>query len=159
MTRPASFDTSIMALTSKLRANAIKLTRNRDRADDLVQDTIEKALRYHASYTEGTNLTGWLFTIMRNTYLMQARKDARLVSDIDGKAALTLIQNPSQEATIGLREALAMLFATTPAENAEALLLTASGESYEDVAAFHGVAVGTIKSRVSRARAVLEGVA
>ena len=138
-----------------LRAFAVSLCGNLERADDLVQETLMKAWANIGSFTEGTNLRAWLFTILRNEYYSQFRKRRREVEDSDGEHAAKLYEKGRQEDHLELEElkrALAML----PDEQREAVILVgASGLSYEEAAEICGAAVGTIKSRVSRARARL----
>jgi RNA polymerase sigma-70 factor (ECF subfamily) len=144
-----------MALRINLRANAMKLTKSRDKADDLVQDTIEKALRSHEQFTEGTNLVGWLFTIMRNIHFTTIRKNWRVAEDPDGIYASALSIPAHQEAPLDLQDVMAALGEIKPSHR-KALLIVADGDSYEEAAETLGVAVGTIKSGVSRAREALQ---
>lgn len=135
-----------------LRAFAISLSGNVDRADDLVQETLLRAFANIHSFQPGTNLPAWLFTILRNLFRSEYRKRRREVEDADGSYAANLKTQPEQTARVEyneLREALAKL----PADQREALILVgASGFSYEEAASISGCAVGTIKSRVNRAR-------
>ena len=80
---PDSFKTDLLALLPSLRAFAFSLARNRERADDLVQDTVIRAWEKHASFTEGTNMRAWLFTILRNCFYSEIRKRRREVEDVD----------------------------------------------------------------------------
>jgi RNA polymerase sigma-70 factor, ECF subfamily len=135
-----------------LRAFAFSLTHDADRADDLVQDTLVRAWAKADSFTPGTNLTAWLFTILRNLFYSEQRKRKREVEDADGKRAERLISLPDQNTRADLadfRTALVRL----PAPQQEALMLIgAHGLSYEEAAEIVGVAIGTVKSRVNRAR-------
>jgi RNA polymerase sigma-70 factor (ECF subfamily) len=123
-----------------------------DRADDLVQDTLMKAWGAADSFQDGTSLRAWLFTIMRNTFFSQHRKRRREVQDVDGEAAARLVSHPEQFGHLDLadfRSALAEL----PVDQREVLMLVgASGFSYEEAAEICNCAVGTIKSRLNRAR-------
>ena len=135
-----------------LRAFALNLTRNPSLADDMVQDAVEKAWKNFDKYKAGTNLRAWLFTILRNTYYTNRRRAQREVGDPEGEIVGRLSVKPDHDGHIQLdefREALAKL----NIEQREALLLVgASGFSYEEAAEMCGCAVGTIKSRISRAR-------
>jgi len=135
-----------------LRAFAISLCGDVDRADDLVQETLVKAWNNLASFEQGTNLKAWLFTILRNTYFSECRKLRREVKDPDGELAAKLSVQPEQHGHmdfVDFKVALAQL----SHDQREALLLVgAEGFSYEEVAHICGCAVGTIKSRVNRAR-------
>jgi RNA polymerase sigma-70 factor (ECF subfamily) len=142
----------LLAEIPSLRAFALSLSGNGDRADDLVQDTLMKAWANAASFTEGTNMRAWLFTIMRNTFFSQYRKSRREVQDVEGEAAARLVAMPDQLAHLDFADFKATL-ARLPADQREALtLIGASGFSYEEAAEICGCAVGTIKSRVNRAR-------
>lgn len=142
----------ILAAIPSLRAFAISLSGNVDRADDLVQETILRALANIQSFQPGTNLPAWLFTILRNLFRSEYRKRRREIEDTDGSLAETLASHPDQIGRVEFQEfrhALAQL----PAEQREALILVgASGFSYEEAADICECAVGTIKSRVNRAR-------
>lgn len=143
---------AMLAATPNLRAFAISLSRNVDRADDLVQETLLRALANIDSLQPGTNMSAWLFTILRNHFRSEYRKRRREVEDADGSYTASLTSQPEQTGKIEheeLRTALAKL----PADQCEALLLVgASGFSYEEAAQICGCAVGTVKSRVNRAR-------
>jgi len=143
---------SMLAAVPSLRAFAISLCGNVDRADDLVQETLLRALANIHSFQPGTNMPAWLFTILRNLFRSEYRKRRREVEDADGSYAETLKTYPAQTSHMELREFAAAL-ATLQEDQREALVLVgASGFSYEEAAEICGCAVGTIKSRVNRAR-------
>ena len=145
----------ILASVPSLRAFAISLSGNGDRADDLVQETLLRALANIDSFQPGSNLPAWLFTILRNLFRSDYRKRRREVEDAEGNYAKTLKSQPGQNAHLEFEEFRAALD-KLPQDQREALILVgASGFSYEDAAAICGCAVGTIKSRVGRARAAL----
>jgi RNA polymerase sigma-70 factor (ECF subfamily) len=145
----------MLAAVPNLRAFAISLTGNVDRADDLVQGTLMRAIANIDTFQPGTNMQAWLFTILRNLFLSEFRKRRREVEDADGGYADSLTSAPQQHGSVEFKELLAAL-ATLPLVQREALLLVgASGFSYDEAAAICGIAVGTIKSRVSRARALV----
>lgn len=149
---PSGPKVDLIASIPSLRAFAVSICGNSDRADDLVQETLVKAWSSLDSFTEGTNLTAWLFTILRNIFYSEFRKRRREASDPDGEYAASLIAPDSQEAHmefLDFREAMQKL----PLDQREALILVgASGMSYEDAAEICGCAPGTMKSRVNRAR-------
>lgn len=139
-----------------LRAFARSLSGDRASADDLVQETIVKALANRDKFQEGTNFTAWLITILRNHFYSVARKRRREIEDADDKFALRVPDAPRQDGHIELLQFAAALN-KVPEEQREALILVgASGFSYEQAAEICGVRTGTIKSRVSRARAMLQ---
>jgi RNA polymerase sigma-70 factor (ECF subfamily) len=145
----------MVAAIPRLRAFAVSLCGNPDRADDLVQETLAKALLNINSFTVGTNLLAWLFTILRNAYYSEFRKRRREVADIDGRLSGALVSKANQDdhmEYLDFRQALQKI----PADQREALILIgASGLSYEEAAEICKCAVGTMKSRVSRARSRL----
>ena len=135
-----------------LRAFALSLTRESASADDLVQDTIVKAWTNIEKFQAGTNLRAWLFTILRNTFYSARRKTKREVSDTDGIHAARQATRPDHDGRLALKD-FRVAFQQLPDEQREALILVgASGFSYEEAAEMTGVAVGTVKSRASRAR-------
>jgi RNA polymerase sigma-70 factor (ECF subfamily) len=145
----------ILAAIPSLRAFAISLSGNVDRADDLVQETILRALANIQSFQPGTNMPAWLFTILRNLFRSEYRKRRREVEDADGSLAETLKSHPDQLGRVEFNE-FRVALAQLPAEQREALILVgASGFSYEEAADICECAVGTIKSRVNRARSRL----
>jgi len=142
----------LLGAIPNLRAFAVSLCGNPDRADDLVQETLVKAWSNLGSFVEGTNMPAWLFTILRNIYYSEYRKRRREVADSEGTIAARLATAPAQNGHmdfLDFREALQKL----PADQREALVLIgASGMSYEEAAGICNCAVGTMKSRVNRAR-------
>jgi RNA polymerase sigma-70 factor (ECF subfamily) len=142
----------MLAAVPGLRAFAISLCGNVDRADDLVQEALLRALSNIRSFEPGTNMSAWLFTILRNLFRSEYRKRRREVEDVDGSYAEQLTSLPEQNSRVEInefREALKLL----PPEQRESLILVgASGFSYEEAAQICECAVGTIKSRVNRAR-------
>jgi RNA polymerase sigma-70 factor, ECF subfamily len=151
----ASMRDSILATLPRLRAFAISLSGKIDRADDLVQETLLRALTNINSFEPGTNLQAWLFTILRNQFRSEYRKRRHEVEDVDGHFSETLVTPPEQQGRMEFdefRQALTEL----PVDQREALILVgASGFSYEEAAQICDCAIGTIKSRVNRARARL----
>jgi RNA polymerase sigma-70 factor, ECF subfamily len=143
---------AMLEAVPSLRAFAISLCGNVDRADDLVQETLLRAWANMGSFQPGTNMSAWLFTILRNLFRSEYRKRRREVEDVDGSYADTLTSLPEQNSRLEIvefRKALKLL----PSEQRESLILVgASGFSYEEAAQICGCAVGTIKSRVNRAR-------
>jgi len=142
----------IVGHLSAMRAFALSLTRNSATADDLVQDSIVKAWSNFDKFEPGTNLRAWLFTILRNTYYSMHRKRRREVEDPEGTLAGNLSEKPHHDGRLALHD-FRIAFEKLSDEQREALTLVgAEGFSYEEAAATCGCAVGTIKSRVNRAR-------
>src|ERR671921_373171 len=147
-----AFIDGVMGTLPSLRHFALSLTKNLDQAEDLVQDTVLKALSKQDSFETGTNLQAWLFTILRNGFFSTHRKTSREVEDGDGTHAASMIAIPDQEDKLALQD-LSSALDKLPQEQREAIILIgAEGMSYEDAAEALGVKVGTIKSRVNRAR-------
>ena len=145
----------VVAMSPALRAFAWSLSHNGSDADDLVQDTLIKAWSNRDKFEPGTNLRAWLFTILRNTYYTQVIRRRREVRDETGEYANNMRTPPTQDWSIAMR-ALQAGLAQLPDEHREALILVgAAGLSYEEAAEICGCALGTIKSRVNRARARL----
>jgi RNA polymerase sigma-70 factor (ECF subfamily) len=145
----------IVALLPDLRAFARFMCRERETADELVQNTILMALDKQSQFAEGTNLKGWLFTIMRNRFYSDLRAQRRRPTAVDDTAVapLTAVDNP--EATLELKELTVALWQLSPQSREALILIGAGGFSYEEAAALCNCSVGTLKARVSRARKVL----
>lgn len=138
-----------------LRGFAYSLCRNRDVADDLVQETLARAIAGIGGFRQGTNLEAWLFTILRNRFNSEYRKSRRAVQELDDQIADTLATPPEQVGW-GIASDLRTGLGKLPPEQQRALILVgASGLSYEEAAAITGWHVGTLKSRVHRARVEL----
>lgn len=149
---PADPRERLPAAIPKLRAFAISLTRDVTRADDLVQDTILKAWSNMDKFDPATNLDAWLFTILRNTFYSSLRKSRREVQDSDGAFAATLSVKPAHDGRLALQEFQRAFDLLSPEHREVLILVGASGFSCEEAAGMMGVAVGTVKSRASRAR-------
>ena len=155
---PPDFKREMLSLLPNLRAFAISLCGSPDRADDLVQDAILKAWAAHESFEAGTNLKAWLFTILRNEFYSQMRKKGREIQDSEGYYTENMAVHPSQYGKLDLQD-FSKALAELPEDQREALLLVgASGFAYEEAAEICGCKVGTIKSRVSRARTQLQAL-
>jgi len=159
MTEPVpTFKQALLAALPALRAFALSLSGRPDRADDLVQEAVMKAWAKQADFRLGTNMQAWLVTILRNSYYSQMRKRKREVEDSDGSLTARLTVGPDHPGVMDLADFRRALL-TLPDDQREALLLVgAAGFSYEDAAGICGCAIGTVKSRVSRARARLQDV-
>ncbi|MGH1574785.1 sigma-70 family RNA polymerase sigma factor [Methylobacterium sp. P31] len=150
----AEFQASLLAVVPALRRYALSLTHDRDAADDLVQDTLMRAWRARARFQLGTNFEGWTFTIMRNRFYTAQSKLHEFL-DEDGAQAARLPSLPEQNGCLDLAD-LQTALAQLAAPMREALMLvTIEDLSYEETAARLNCRVGTVKSRIWRARAQL----
>jgi RNA polymerase sigma-70 factor (ECF subfamily) len=152
-----AFGLAIEAERRQLLRYAMHLCRNRDDAEDLVQETMYRALKAEHQFKAGTNLGGWLATIMRNERYDRSRRAKMLVDDATGLLTASLPSSEDQAAAYEARDALARL-ADLPAAFGRALVMMAEGLTVHDVAVREGVPDGTIKSRVHRGRAMLAGL-
>lgn len=150
------FKSGLVQLIPHLRAFARTLTGDPTQADDLAQDAMMKAWDARASFQLGTNMKAWTFMILRNQFYSDKRRSWRQ-SQLDQEAAeRTLVAVDDPAAPLALDE-LRRALATLPEEQREALVLVgAGGFAYEEAAEICGCAVGTVKSRVSRARRALQ---
>lgn len=145
----------VVSLIPPLRAYARALTRNSVDADDLVQETLCKALANLHRFQPGTHLRAWLFTIMRNTFYTRAGQARREVTGGADCISGTLVSQPTQEWSVRGKELMAAV-SRLPVHYRETLVLVVMlGESYETAASIFGCTVGTIKSRVNRARGMV----
>jgi len=152
MQAPANFKAELIELLPSLRAFSRSLARNPAQADDLVQDTLVKALANVERFEPGTNMRAWLFTILRNHYYSQLRKSKREVEDVEGRYAARLASRPEQDGNVDLDDFKVAFQQLAPDHREVLTLVGASGCSYEEAAEICQCAVGTIKSRVNRAR-------
>lgn len=151
------FRDDLTTMLPRLRVYAMSLTRDADRAEDLVQQTVLRSLAGQHSYRPGTNFPGWVFRIERNEFISGLRRQRPTVP-MDDVIANTLSHAPRQESGIVMRE-FKKAFGVLTGSQRQALLMTAlDGESHERIAAFSKVSVGTVKSRISRARLRLREV-
>ncbi len=153
--RDDDLETLLIGAVPNLRAFANSLCGDATRADDLVQDTLVKAWANLASFEKGSNLKAWLFTILRNTYFSELRKRRREVEDADGVLAERMSVLPDQQAHMDLIDFKKAFGLLSDDQKVVLLLVGAEGFSYEEAAKITGAAVGTVKSRVNRARAAL----
>ena len=147
-----AFVDGVLASVTSLRAFAISLTRDAEKAEDLVQETVLRAISKQEQFVAGTNLQAWLFTILRNQFCSEHRKSLREVEDGDGSYAATMIALPDQDDRIMIHDLEAALHKLPEGQREAIMLVGADGLSYEEAAQVLGCAVGTVKSRVNRAR-------
>lgn len=150
-----TFEQELLSVLPRLRAIAVMLTRDRVAADDLLQDSIVLALSAKHSYTLGTNLAAWMYRLMRNRLISLARRRRPSTVPLEDPIANSVSTAPEQDGRM-MRLLLERELALLPVGQREALILVgAAGQSYAEAAVALGCTVGTVKSRVSRARETL----
>lgn len=151
------FDSKIQGLSRFLRPFALKLTRDAEDADDLMQETMLKAITNREKFSEGTNLKAWLYTIMKNTFITQYHRMVRRNTFIDTTDNLHYINSPSSvtdnksSSTFALEdinEAIEKL----KAEYRDPFLMHFRGFKYHEIAVQLGIPIGTVKNRIHIAR-------
>jgi len=149
---PQDFKVVLLAAMPRLRSFALSLCGNADYANDLVQETIFRGWANRKSFEEGSNMSAWLHKILRNEFYSEFRRRSREVPDTDGVFSACLIAEPTQDGHIEFLD-FRRAFKELDNDHREVLaLIAASDLSYEEAAHRCGCAVGTIKSRVHRAR-------
>lgn len=148
------FNAKLKDVLPRLRVYALSLTRDRNRADNLVQQTALKALAGRELFRPGTNFGGWIFRIERNEFISELRRTRPTgqIADADAKLSVP----PTQESGLVMREFMAAFRKLSRGSRQALLLAKLEGQSYEQIASHAGVAVGTVKSRIWRSRAALE---
>jgi RNA polymerase sigma-70 factor (ECF subfamily) len=140
----------------QLRRYAMALSHNPVAADDLVQESVTRALTKSRLFKDGTNLRAWLFTIMHNVHISNARRNKHIGAPIDPDiAAATLSTQPSQEEPLFLKALEKAMQVIPDTQRVAVILAGVEGMSYEEISEHLNVPVGTIKSRVSRGRDAL----
>jgi RNA polymerase sigma-70 factor (ECF subfamily) len=153
---PKTFADEVVEHSSKLRGYARRLAGNRPLVDDLVQDTILRALVHSDQFKAGTNLSAWLHTILRNSYFNEVRRAQRFCGLSDDAIAGQQSSFVGDQVWVIQAKEVAECFAALPSVQRQALALVAlDGDSYEAAALKMGCPPGTIKSRVSRGRVAL----
>lgn len=152
------FKTLLAGVIPHLRAYGRSLCGNPDLADDLTQDTMVKAWASRDRFERGTSIKAWTFVILRNTFLSQMRRN-KFRGEYDESAIERTLSTPASQETSGEMADLQRGLMELPQDQREALILVgAGGMSYEEAASICECALGTMKSRVSRARAALEEI-
>jgi len=151
---PSDFHTNLVAMVPKLRVQALALTRNRAAADDLVQDAAMNALAAQDSFTPGTNFGAWMYRILRNRFISGVRRRRDTV-DIDDAPMAAFAVPAGQNDHFTLQELQRAVAELLPVQREALFMIVLQGMSYEEVGAATGCAVGTVKSRVFRARRYL----
>jgi RNA polymerase sigma-70 factor (ECF subfamily) len=155
MNPDADFKADLLAAIPALRAFATSLSARAEWADDLVQETLVRAWAHRTSFEPGSRMQAWLFTILRNEYYSEYRRRRHEVADPEGRIAARLTTHPAQDGHVAFREFQTALLKLPPIHREALILVGASGFSYEQAAAICNCAIGTMKSRVARARSKL----
>jgi RNA polymerase sigma-70 factor (ECF subfamily) len=149
------FRAQVVECLPQLRAFARVLTRNRERADDLVHDTLVRALAAEDKFQKGTNIKAWLLTILRNQHISDLRRRKVEVEPVDDLVDAALPTPPGQFSAVEFGELRKALMKMSVQHREVLILVAAAGLSYEDTAEVCKCAVGTVKSRLNRARVEL----
>lgn len=147
---------------SCLEAFAMKFTNDIEDANDLVQDTLIKAIRYHTLYKQGTNLKGWLYTIMKNTFINHYRRNSRKTALIDTTEDFTSYQLGTSAASNQGEQKFVMedihrALTNLQPEYSTPFLRYFEGYKYHEIAEELNIPIGTVKTRIHMARQVLKG--
>jgi RNA polymerase sigma-70 factor (ECF subfamily) len=154
----SEFHSMLVEQLPRMRAYAIMLTRDRSRADDLLQEMAFRALRAQEQFTMGTNFTAWLYRILRNEYISSLRRAKHTPVPIDAIAEECFARSGGQEDSAMTKEVYRAMDKLPPGQREVILLVCASGLSYDEAAEAMGCSVGTIKSRLWRARAHMQSL-
>ncbi len=157
----ATFNHQICSHKNSLENFALKFTKNLEDADDLVQDTLLKAIRFSTMYEEGTNLRGWLFTIMRNTFINNFNKKTRTNALFEVKEDLGACQmmdsaDRNKGENIFMMEDIQRAMAKLPTEYAFPFCKYFEGYKYHEIAEELNIPIGTVKTRIFLARQILK---
>ncbi len=152
---PPDWGIDILQHLAALHRYALGLARNFHAAEDLVHDTVVKAYASIDQFLPGSNLRGWLFTILRNTFYSDLRKQKREVADPDGFYAARLVTHPEHDSRLAMREFLTAFQQLSSEHRDIVTLVGVAGHSSATASRMMGIPVGTAKSRLSRARAQL----
>lgn len=154
------FDKNMKGELKHLKHYALSLTMNIDDAQDLMQETVLKAYRYKNKFVEGTNLRGWLFTILKNTFINNYRKASKRKTFLDGtENSYFLDSNASSVSNEGemsfVRKDLETAFESLPEDLKSAFLMNSEGFKYHEIAEKFDIPLGTVKTRIFMARKIL----
>lgn len=158
---PSIFTAKVKEHASSLKAYALYLTQDREEANDLLQETFLKAFSNYTKFTDDTNLKGWLYTIMKNTFINNYRRRVKRNTFLDSTDNDYYLNSPSHADTNGGEKKMAMddiqaAIAKLPFELKEAFMMNYRGYKYQEIADHFGIPIGTVKTRIHLARQVLK---
>lgn len=153
---PDQFQELLLGSLPRLRAYAILLTKDRTRADDLLQEAVLRALCAKHQFQPGTNFNAWIHRILHNQFISFLRQQRRPMTTLDDVSESCLSQPAAQEDKILTREVIQALSKLPEGQREALILISSSGMSYDEAASILGCSVGTVKSRVWRARRQME---
>jgi len=153
MSRQSKFENSVIGMQGNLLSFALKLTMDKDEAQDLVQETTLKALNNEDKFVDNTNLKGWMLTIMRNIFVNNYRKSARentVVDTTDNLYHVNLCQDSGLEAPDGAYAVgeISQIIASFPSDYRNPFSMHLAGYKYEEISVKLGMPLGTVKSRI-----------
>ncbi len=152
-----NFDSLIVENRVRLKNYALNFTRNEDDAEDLIQDTLLKAYSYFANFKPGTNFRGWLFTIMKNTFINNYRKTTRsralIIKDEDISSANLMHSSSRNNGELKfINEDISKALKTLPSNLYDPFMKYFEGYKYHEIAKEYNMPVGTVKTRIHHAR-------
>jgi RNA polymerase sigma factor (sigma-70 family) len=159
--KPTTFTSKVKEHASALKAYALYLTQDREDANDLLQETFLKAFSNYTKFTEDTNLKGWLYTIMKNTFINNYRRKVKRNTFLDATDNSFYLDSMSHSDVNGGEKKMAMddiqaAIAKLPYELREAFMMNFRGYKYQEIADHFGIPIGTVKTRIHLARQVLK---
>jgi len=157
----SEFTKQASALASSLRSYAIRYTKDQDDADDLIQDTMMKAIKYYSKFEQGSNLKGWLFTIMKNTFINNYRRQTmtnNLISQHEEISSVDLRYSSSTNDAEGsfIMKDIHKALKTLPEQYAVPFVKFFEGYKYHEIAEELNLPMGTVKTRIHVARGLLQ---
>ncbi len=158
---PVDFSKKVKEQAQPLKAYALYLTQNREDANDLLQDTLLKAYANYQKFTSDTNLKGWLYTIMKNTFINNYRRMVKrntFIDSTDNSYYLDSAAHSSENlSTTKLAlEDINKAISTLPADLKDAFMMNYNGYKYQEIADFFQIPIGTVKTRIHLARQILK---
>lgn len=156
-----SFRTNITQHLGALKNYGLQLTSNLERANDLAQETVLKAIRYESKFEKGTNLKGWLFTIMKNTFINEYRRNIKRNTFLDTTDNTYFINSTAAKISNGgelrfIREDLENAIERLPKDIKFAFTRNMEGYKYHEIAEEINIPIGTVKTRIFMARKLLK---